>query len=55
MEIDHHQWKGMDGATAWHIIDRHAENWQEVGKMMNAWLKANQTQGEEDASRDQNT
>lgn len=43
MVIDEHGWKGMDGATAWHIIDRHAENWEEVREMMNAWLAANQT------------
>jgi len=34
-------WRGMDGATAWHLIDRHADNWSEVGEMMNAWLRAN--------------
>jgi hypothetical protein len=34
-------WKGMDGAIAWHLIDRHAEGWNEVGAMMNAWLRAN--------------
>ena len=35
------QWAGMDGATAWHLIDRHADNWNEVGELMNAWLRAN--------------
>ena len=35
-------WKGMDGAIAWHLIDRHAEGWNEVVAMMNAWLRANQ-------------
>lgn len=34
-------WKGMDGAIAFHLIDRHADNWNEVGAMMNAWLRAN--------------
>ncbi len=34
-------WAGMDGATAWHLIDRHADNWGEVGAMMEAWLRAN--------------
>lgn len=34
-------WLGMDGATAWHLIDRHADNWNEVGELMNAWLRAN--------------
>ena len=35
-------WAGMDGAIAWHLIERHADNWQEVGAMMAAWLRANQ-------------
>ena len=34
-------WAGMDGAIAWHLIDRHADNWNEAGAMMNAWLRAN--------------
>lgn len=35
------QWADMNGATAWHLIDRHADNWNEVGELMNAWLRAN--------------
>jgi hypothetical protein len=35
-------WKGMDGTTAWHLIDRHADNWADIGKMMGEWLAANQ-------------
>jgi hypothetical protein len=34
-------WAGMDGAVAWHLIDRHADNWADIGKMMNEWLAAN--------------
>lgn len=34
-------WKGMDGAIAYHLIDRHADGWGDVGTMMNAWLRAN--------------
>jgi len=34
-------WKGLDGAIAWHLIERQAENWTQVGEMMNEWLKAN--------------
>ena len=33
-------WLGMDGATAWHLIDRHADDWSDVGELMNAWLRA---------------
>lgn len=34
-------WKGMDGATAFLLIRRHADGWDEVREMMNAWLRAN--------------
>jgi hypothetical protein len=33
-------WKGMDGATAFHLIERHAEGWDQTGQMMNAWQAA---------------
>jgi hypothetical protein len=35
------RWAGMDGATAYHLIDRHAGDWSEIGLMMDAWLRAN--------------
>lgn len=34
-------WAGMDGVTAWHLIERHADDWHEIGAMMDAWLRAN--------------
>lgn len=34
-------WKGMSGAVAWHLIDRHGEDWADIGNKMDAWLKAN--------------
>ena len=34
-------WKGVDGAIAWHLIDRHGEGWGHIGDLMNAWLRAN--------------
>jgi hypothetical protein len=34
-------WKDMDGATAFHLIERHAEDWADVGRMMGQWLAAN--------------
>ena len=37
-------WKGMDGTIAWHLIERHADNWADVGKMMDEWFAANQAQ-----------
>lgn len=35
-------WQNIDGAVAYHLIDRHADNWSDIGRMMDAWLKANQ-------------
>ena len=40
-EVEARDWSGVDGATAWHLIDRHANNWTDVGEMMNAWLASN--------------
>ena len=34
-------WNGMDGATAFHLIERHADGWHQIGEMMDAWLEAN--------------
>lgn len=30
----------FDGAVAFHIIDRHAENWADTGRMMDVWFAA---------------
>ena len=35
------RWAGMDGATAFHLIERHANGWGDVARMMDAWLVAN--------------
>jgi hypothetical protein len=34
-------WAGMDGATAFLLINRHADGWGDTRAMMEAWLKAN--------------
>lgn len=34
-------WREMDGATAWHLIDRQADGWDDVRDMMEQWLVAN--------------
>jgi len=39
--MEDQQWAGMDGATAWHLIDRHADDWGDVGEKMAAWYLAN--------------
>ena len=36
-------WAGMDGATAFHLIERHSDGWGDVAQMMSAWLEANKT------------
>ena len=35
------KWKGMDGVFAFHAIERHADDWNHVARLMNAWLEAN--------------
>lgn len=37
---DSQEWAKLDGSVAWHLIDRHAHGWGEVGDMMEAWGKA---------------
>jgi hypothetical protein len=34
-------WAGMDGATAFLLIERHSNGWGDVARMMDAWLAAN--------------
>src|SRR5579859_5490405 len=46
------QWAQLDGATAYHLIERHAANWADVGLMMDAWLKARASAVSEIASLD---
>ena len=43
IEDNSQDWAGMDGATAWHLIHRHADGWADVGKMMDEWREANTT------------
>lgn len=33
-------WKALDGATAFHLIERHADGWADVAQMMDEWLEA---------------
>ena len=34
-------WAGMDGATAFHLIERHSDNWSDAHMMMDEWRLAN--------------
>lgn len=38
---DLHNWKGMDPATAWSLIERDSLGWNQTGAMMQAWHEAN--------------
>lgn len=33
-------WIGISGSVAWHLADRHADGWPEIGDMMEAWADA---------------
>jgi len=44
VENNSQQWKGMDGAIAFHLIERHADGWSDARKMMEEWLSANTPQ-----------
>ena len=33
-------WANLAGGTAWHLIDRHADNLVEIGKMMDDFIAA---------------
>ncbi|GEM_PF-1878155 len=35
------EWSKVDPATAFHLIERHADNWADAGRMMLAWRDAN--------------
>lgn len=39
-DINSQDWAGMDGAIAFHLIDRHGENWSHTGRLMHAWRDA---------------
>ena len=41
VEPDSQHWAGMDGAIAFQLIERHADNWADIGRMMDEWLAAN--------------
>jgi len=33
-------WAEIDGTTAWHLMERHADNWADIGKMMDEFVAA---------------
>lgn len=47
VENNSQNWRGMDGTTAYWLIQRHADGWPDVEKMMTEWLEANRPQARE--------
>lgn len=43
-DINAQDWAGMDGTTAYSLIERHAEDWWHAGRLMHAWCAANVAQ-----------
>lgn len=41
IEPNSQNWQGMDGAIAFHLIERHADSWADAGRMMHEWRDAN--------------
>ena len=41
---DSQDWAGMDGAIAFHLIERHADGWADASLMMDEWRLANPAQ-----------
>lgn len=40
-DINAQRWTGMDGTTAFHLIERHGDDWWHCGRLMEAWRAAN--------------
>ena len=47
------QWRGMDGRTAFHLIERHADDWEDIAMMMGAWHRANLEDDRAEAAEDE--
>ncbi len=39
-DIESQDWAQVDGATAWHLVYRHAEDWAHTARLMHAWRDA---------------
>lgn len=49
-DINAQSWKGMDGGTAFWLVQRHSEDWSHARRLMEAWLAANAHERARDAS-----
>ncbi len=43
----------MDGYTAFNLIERHADGWEDIAMMMGAWHRANLADDKADAAEDE--
>lgn len=39
-DIESQNWDRVDGAIAWHLVDRYAEDWAHTARLMHAWRDA---------------
>ena len=44
-------WGKVDPITAWHLIERHADNWADIGKMMSEYVQAQIARAELEARK----
>lgn len=47
------KWRGMAGRTAFYLIERHADGWDDIALMMEAWHQANLADDRADAAADE--
>ncbi|MDX4957862.1 hypothetical protein [Delftia acidovorans] len=45
------EWGKVDPITAWHLIERHADNWADIGKMMTEYVQAQIARAELEARK----
>lgn len=50
---DSQEWAKVDGAIAFHLIERHADDWNDAGRMMEAWRDANPRRAPAEDAREQ--
>jgi hypothetical protein len=49
VEPNSQRWAELSGAVAFHLIDRHAENWADAELMMNEWRAAHEASAQKDS------
>ncbi|MDR0201298.1 MAG: hypothetical protein LBJ40_03955, partial [Delftia acidovorans] len=45
------EWGKVDPAIAWHLIERHADSWADIGKMMTEYVQAQIARAELEARK----